>query len=68
MLTHVMFAGEEFGKMIAEQCKALKDQTGHVQLPLDLAKLTKDRLEKKAKQRQRRSNSAAPEGLRLYTV
>ena len=57
---HVLsFAGEEFGKMILEQVRNTKDQTGHIQIPLDLTRITKERLEKKIKQRQRRPNNLA---------
>ena len=51
--------GEEFGKMLLEQVRTVKDQTGHLQIPLDLSRITKERLEKKIKQRQRRPNNLA---------
>jgi hypothetical protein len=43
--------------MLLEQVRSAKDQTGHLQIPLDLARITKERLEKKIKQRQRRPNN-----------
>lgn len=45
--------------MLLEQVRSVKDQTGHLQIPLDLARITKERLEKKIKQRQRRPNNLA---------
>ena len=45
--------------MLLEQIRTVRDQTGHVQIPLDLARITKERLEKKIKQRQRRPNNLA---------
>ena len=45
--------------MLLEQVRNVKDQTGHIQIPLDLTRITKERLEKKIKQRQRRPNNLA---------